>query len=100
MVDQKYPFCYNINIVRNLITTSESEKHMKQELRAVGMVTGMVAVAVSVTIIVKLALANISAEAVPYVIGAVFLGIAFYTLYSICLAQIKYTDKIKEIAKK
>ena len=73
---------------------------MKQELRAVGMVAGMLTVAVSATLIVRLALTNINAENLPYVIGAGLLGIALYTLYSICLAQIKYTDKLKEIAKK
>ena len=73
---------------------------MKQELKAVGMVVGLVALATSVTLIIRLVLTNISTEAVPYILGAGFVGIALYTLYSIFLAQIKYEDKIKEIAKK
>ena len=75
-------------------------KYMKQKLKAVGMVASMVALATSTVLLIRLVLTNISTDTVPYIVGAGFLGIALYTLYSIFLAQIKYEDKIKEIAKK
>jgi hypothetical protein len=35
-----------------------------------------------------------------YTAGTAMVGIILYTLYGVCLEQIKYKDKIKEIAKK
>ena len=73
---------------------------MKQQLRAVIRLTGILALAVLVVSLVRLALTNIDPINVPYAVGAVILGIALYTLYTIVLAQVKYEDKLKEIAKK
>lgn len=73
---------------------------MKQQLKAVGMLLGMVAMSILVVVLVRLALANIGTATLPYVVGAGILGIVLYALYSICLAQIKYEDKLKELGKK
>jgi ABC-type Fe3+-siderophore transport system permease subunit len=73
---------------------------MKQQLRAVVKLTGILAVATLVVSLVRLALTNINPMNIPYVVGSVMLGIALYTLYTIFLAQVKYEDKLKEIAKK
>jgi hypothetical protein len=48
-------------------------------------------------LLVKLAIAYISVEAVPYVVAIALLGVSVYFLYSIALAQIKYEDTLKNL---
>jgi len=73
---------------------------MKQQLKAAIRLTGILALAILVIALVRLALTNIDPISIPYVVGSVMLGIALYTLYTIVLAQVKYEDKLKELAKK
>jgi hypothetical protein len=73
---------------------------MKQQLKAAIRLTGILALATLVIALVRLALTNIDPISIPYVVGSVVLGIALYTLYTIVLAQVKYEDKLKELAKK
>jgi hypothetical protein len=71
-----------------------------QRLRAVGMVAGMLAVSVSVMLALKLAFTYLTVETAPYAAAVVVLSGAVYLLYSIALAQVRYEDKLKEIAQK
>ena len=73
---------------------------MKQQLKAAIRLTGILALAILVMALVRLALTNIDPISIPYIVGSVMLGIALYTLYTIVLAQVKYEDKLKELAKK
>jgi len=71
-----------------------------QRLRAVGIVTGMLAVSTTILVAIKLAITYITAEMAPYVAGGLALMIVLYLLYTIALAQVRYEDKIKEITQK
>jgi threonine/homoserine/homoserine lactone efflux protein len=71
-----------------------------QRLRAVAMVAGMLTVSVSVVLTLKLAFTYLTVETAPYAVAVVVLSGAVYLLYSIALAQVRYEDKIKEIAQK
>jgi threonine/homoserine/homoserine lactone efflux protein len=71
-----------------------------QRLRAVAMVAGMLAVSVSVILALKLAFTYLTVETAPYAVAVVVLSGAVYLLYSIALAQVRYEDKLKEIAQK
>jgi threonine/homoserine/homoserine lactone efflux protein len=71
-----------------------------QRLRAVGIVAGMLAVSVLVMLALKLAFTYLTVETAPYAVAVVILSGAVYLLYSIALAQVRYEDKIKEIAQK
>jgi threonine/homoserine/homoserine lactone efflux protein len=71
-----------------------------QRLRAVAMVAGMLTVSVSVMLALKLAFTYITVETAPYAAAVVVLSGAVYLLYSIALAQVRYEDKLKEIAQK
>jgi threonine/homoserine/homoserine lactone efflux protein len=71
-----------------------------QRLRAVGTVAGMLAVSVSVMLALKLAFTYLTVETAPYAVAVVVLSGAVYLLYSIALAQVRYEDKLKEIAQK
>jgi threonine/homoserine/homoserine lactone efflux protein len=71
-----------------------------QRLRATGIVAGMLAVSVSVMLILKLAFTYLTVETAPYAAAVVVLSGAVYLLYSIALAQVRYEDKLKEIAQK
>jgi len=73
---------------------------MKQQLRAVGMVAGLVGTAIAAVVIIKLVFTYGSPDIIMYTGATAMVGIILYTLYGVCLAQIKYKDKIKEIAKK
>ena len=71
-----------------------------QKLRAVGnlaLLVGTVTVAVGT---VRLALANISSDMLPYVAMTGFVGFMLYIGYSICLSQVQYEDKVKEMNQK
>ena len=72
---------------------------MTQKLRAVGMVAGLVGTAISVVVIIKLVFTYSSPDIIMYTAGTAMVGIMLYTLYGVCLDQIKYKDKINEIAK-
>ena len=71
-----------------------------QRLRAVAIVAGMLAVSVSVILALKLAFTYLTVETAPYAVAVVVLSGAVYLLYSIALAQVRYEDKLKEIAQK
>lgn len=71
-----------------------------QRLRAAAIVAGMLAVSVSVMLALKLAFTYITVETAPYAAAVVVLSGAVYLLYSIALAQVRYEDKLKEIAQK
>jgi threonine/homoserine/homoserine lactone efflux protein len=71
-----------------------------QRLRAAAIVAGMLAVSVSVMLALKLAFTYLTVETAPYAVAAVVLSGAVYLLYSIALAQVRYEDKLKEIAQK
>jgi threonine/homoserine/homoserine lactone efflux protein len=71
-----------------------------QRLRAVGMVAGMLAVSMLIMLVLKLAFTYLTVQTAPYVAAAVVLSGAVYLLYSIALAQVRYEDKLKEIAQK
>jgi threonine/homoserine/homoserine lactone efflux protein len=71
-----------------------------QRLRAAGIVAGMLAVSVSVMLTLKLAFTYLTVETAPYAVAVVVLSGAVYLLYSIALAQVRYEDKLKEIAQK
>jgi threonine/homoserine/homoserine lactone efflux protein len=71
-----------------------------QRLRAVSIVAGMLAVSVSVMLALKLAFTYLTVETAPYAVAVVVLSGAVYLLYSIALAQVRYEDKLKEIAQK
>jgi threonine/homoserine/homoserine lactone efflux protein len=71
-----------------------------QRLRAVAIVTGMLTVSVSVMLALKLAFTYLTVETAPYAAAVVVLSGAVYLLYSIALAQVRYEDKLKEIAQK
>lgn len=71
-----------------------------QRLRAVAMVAGMLTVSVLIMLALKLAFTYITVETAPYAAAVVILSGAVYLLYSIALAQIRYEDKLKEIAQK
>jgi len=64
------------------------------------MVAGMLTVSVSVVLTLKLAFTYLTVETAPYAVAVVVLSGAVYLLYSIALAQVRYEDKIKEIAQK
>lgn len=64
------------------------------------MVTGMLTVSLSVILTLKLAFTYITAETAPYAVAVVVFAGAVYLLYSIALAQVRYEDKLKEIAQK
>jgi threonine/homoserine/homoserine lactone efflux protein len=71
-----------------------------QRLRAVAMVAGMLTVSVLVMLALKLAFTYLTVETAPYAVAVVILSGAVYLLYSIALVQVRYEDKIKEIAQK
>jgi threonine/homoserine/homoserine lactone efflux protein len=71
-----------------------------QRLRAVAIVAGMLTVSVSVILVLKLAFTYLTVETAPYAVAVVVLSGAVYLLYSIALAQVRYEDKLKEIAQK
>ena len=71
-----------------------------QSLRALGRLALLVGVATSVIAVVRLALANISPDMLPYIAMTGFIGFMLYIGYSILLSQIQYEDKIKEIKQK
>ena len=71
-----------------------------QRLRAVAIVAGMLTVSVSVMLVLKLAFSYLTVETAPYAVAVVVLSGAVYLLYSIALAQVRYEDKLKEIAQK
>jgi threonine/homoserine/homoserine lactone efflux protein len=71
-----------------------------QRLRAVAMVVGMLTVSLSVMLALKLAFTYLTVETAPYAAAVVVLSGAVYLLYSIALAQVRYEDKLKEIAQK
>jgi threonine/homoserine/homoserine lactone efflux protein len=71
-----------------------------QRLRAVAIVAGMLTVSVSVALGLKLAFTYLTVETAPYAVAVVILSGAVYLLYSIALAQVRYEDKLKEIAQK
>jgi uncharacterized membrane protein YidH (DUF202 family) len=71
-----------------------------QQLRAVGIVAGMLAVCTTILIAIKLAFTYLTEEMMPYVAGGLALMIILYLLYTIALAQVRYEDKIKEITRK
>ena len=64
------------------------------------MVAGMLTVSVSVMLALKLAFTYLTVETAPYAVAVVVLSGAVYLLYSIALAQVRYEDKLKEIAQK
>ena len=64
------------------------------------MVAGMLTVSVLIMLALKLAFTYITVETAPYAAAVVILSGAVYLLYSIALAQIRYEDKLKEIAQK
>ena len=68
-----------------------------QRLRAVGQLTLLVSVAIAAIGTVRLALANISPDMLPYIAMVGFIGFLLYIGYSICLSQIQYEDKLKEM---
>ena len=68
-----------------------------QRLRAVGQLTLLVSVAIAAIGTVRLALANIRPESLPYIAMAGFIGFMLYIGYSISLSQIQYEDKLKEM---
>jgi threonine/homoserine/homoserine lactone efflux protein len=71
-----------------------------QRLRAVAIVAGMLTVSVSVILVLKLAFTYLTVEMAPYAVAVVVFAGAVYLLYSIALAQVRYEDKLKEIAQK
>jgi threonine/homoserine/homoserine lactone efflux protein len=64
------------------------------------MVAGMLTVSMSVMLALKLAFTYITVETAPYAAAVVVLSGAVYLLYSIALSQVRYEDKLKEIAQK
>ena len=68
-----------------------------QRLRAVGQLALLVGVAITAIGTVRLALANISPDMLPYIAMTGFIGFMLYIGYSICLSQIQYEDKLKEM---
>ena len=64
------------------------------------MVVGMLTVSLSVMLALKLAFTYLTVETAPYAAAVVVLSGAVYLLYSIALAQVRYEDKLKEIAQK
>ena len=71
-----------------------------QRLRAVGIVAGLLAVSLLIMLVLKLAFTYITVETAPYAAAVVILSGAIYLLYSIALAQVRYEDTLKEIARK
>jgi threonine/homoserine/homoserine lactone efflux protein len=71
-----------------------------QRVRAVAIVAGMLTVSLSVILVLKLAFTYLTVETAPYAAAVVVLSGAVYLLYSIALAQVRYEDKLKEIAQK
>jgi threonine/homoserine/homoserine lactone efflux protein len=71
-----------------------------QRLRAVAIVAGMLTVSLSVILALKLAVTYLTVKTAPYAAAVVVFGGAVYLLYSIALAQVRYEDKLKEIAQK
>jgi threonine/homoserine/homoserine lactone efflux protein len=71
-----------------------------QRLRAVAMTAGMLAVSMLIMLVLKLAFTYLTVETAPYAVAVMVLSGAVYLLYSIALAQVRYEDKIKEIAQK
>jgi uncharacterized membrane-anchored protein len=59
-----------------------------------------VAVIVGISAILQLVLANLTRQEILTVFMGFVGGVALYSVYSLFLAQIKYEDKIKEIAQK
>ena len=71
-----------------------------QKLRAVGQLALLIGVATTAIAVIRLALANISPDLLPYIAMTGFIGFMLYIGYSILLSQIQYEDKIKEIKQK
>ena len=71
-----------------------------QRLRAVGQLALLIGVATVAVGTVRLALTNISPDLLPYIAMTGFLGFMLYIGYSICLSQIQYEDKLKEMNRK
>ena len=71
-----------------------------QSLRAVGRLAILVGVATAVIAVVRLALANISPDMLPYIAMIGFVGFMLYIGYTIILSQIQYEDKLKEMKQK
>jgi len=71
-----------------------------QRLRAVAMTAGMLAVSMSIMLVLKLAFTYLTVETAPYAAALVILSGAVYLLYSIALAQVRYEDTLKKIARK
>jgi threonine/homoserine/homoserine lactone efflux protein len=71
-----------------------------QRLRAVAMTAGMLAVSMLIMLVLKLAFTYLTVETAPYAAALVILSGAVYLLYSIALAQVRYEDTLKKIARK
>ena len=71
-----------------------------QKVKATVRTVAFVAVIVGVSIVFQLVLANLSRQEILTVFMGFVGGVALYSVYSLFLAQIKYEDKIKEIAQK
>jgi hypothetical protein len=71
-----------------------------QKVKAAVRTVAFVAVVAVASIILQLVLANLTRQEILIVFMGFLGGVALYSVYSLFLAQIKYEDKIKEIAKK
>ena len=71
-----------------------------QKTKAAVRTVAFVAVIVGASVILQLVLANLTRQEILTVFMGFVGGAALYTVYSLFLAQIKYEDKIREIAKK
>ena len=73
---------------------------MNIKVKAGLIVAGMLGLAISAVVLIKLALTYISVELIPHIFMGAALSIAIYTLYSITLSRLEYNAKLEEIAKK
>jgi hypothetical protein len=71
-----------------------------QKLRAIAIVSGMLAIGVCTAVVLRLAVTYLSMQTVTYVAATVAFSGLFYIMYLIVLQQIRTEDKLEEFGKK
>jgi len=73
---------------------------MNQHLRATAMTAGMIAIVLATTAFFYFLSTVVTADMVPMVVIGLGITSCTFLIYTVFLAQIRYEDEVKKIAKK
>ena len=73
---------------------------MNQHLRAVAMTAGMIAIVLATTAFFYFLSTVVTANMVPMIVIGLGITSCIFLIYMMFLAQIRYQDEVKKIAKK